>query len=91
MDALSEEKVTSTRVVEFFPIVALDRLDMCVKLSGDMDDELSQRAESVRFESQRKYPQVMSAVIKNNQIIFITRNIDNWGSSQITVNKIKLI
>jgi hypothetical protein len=91
MDALSEEKVTGTRVVEFFPIVALDRLDTCVKLSGDMGDELSQRAESVRFESQRKCPQVMSAVIKNNQIIFITRNTDNWGSPQITVNKIKLI
>jgi len=90
MNALSEEEVASARIVELFSIVALDRFDTCVKLSGDVGEELGQRAESVRFESQRKCSQVMSAVIKYNQVIFITRNTDNRGGPQITVNKIKL-
>jgi len=49
MNALSEEEVASARIVELFPIVALDRFDTCVKLSGDVGEELGQRAESVRL------------------------------------------
>jgi hypothetical protein len=78
VDALSEEELTGARVVKFPPVVALNSLDAGTKLGGGVGDEISKRAESVRFESQRKRPQVMSAIIKNDQVIFITRNADNW-------------
>jgi hypothetical protein len=90
MDALGEEEVTSARVVKLFPVIALDSLDACDKLGGGVGDEVSKRAESVRFKSQRKRPQVVSAIIKYNQIIFITRNTDHWRGPQVTMNKIKL-
>jgi len=90
MDALGEEEVTGARVVKLFPVVALDSLDVGAKLGGGVGDEVSKRAESVRFKSQRKSPQVVSAIIKYNQIIFVTGNTDNWRGPQVTMNKIKL-
>ena len=78
MDALGEEEVTGARVVKLFPIVALDGLDVGAKLGEGVDDEVGTRTESVRFESQRKSPQVVSAIIKYDQIVFVTRNTDNW-------------
>jgi hypothetical protein len=78
MDALSEEELPGARVVELEPVVTLDNLDACAELSGGVGDEVSERVECVRFEAQRKSPQIMSAIIKNDQIIFITRNADNW-------------
>ena len=78
MDALSEEKLTGARVVKLFPVVALNSLDPGAKLGGGVSDEVSKRAESVRFKPQRKRPQIMSAIIKYDQVVFITRNADNW-------------
>jgi hypothetical protein len=78
MDALSEEELPGARVVELAPVVALDSLDACAELGGGVGDKVSERVEGVRFEAQRKSPQIMSAIIKNDQIIFITRNADNW-------------
>ena len=89
--ALSEEKLTGARVVKLFPVVALNSLDPGAKLGGGVSDEVSKRAESVRFKPQRKRPQIMSAIIKYKQIIFVSRNADNWGCPQIIMNKIKLV
>jgi hypothetical protein len=52
-----------------------------------LDDEplpevvLSQKG--VRFNAQRKSPHKMGAIIKNNQIIFITRDGNNWRGPHI--------
>ena len=78
MDALSEEKLMGARVVKLSPVVALNNLDPGAKLGGGVSDEVSKRAESVRFKPQRKRPQIMSAIIKYDQVVFITRNADNW-------------
>ena len=51
MDALGEEEVTGARVVKLFPFIALDSLDAGAKLGGGVGDEVSKRAESVRFKS----------------------------------------
>jgi len=61
MDALGEEEVTGARFVKLFPVVALDSLDVGAKLGGGVGDEVGKRTVSVRFESQRKSPQVVSA------------------------------
>jgi hypothetical protein len=64
IDALGEKEVTGARVVRLFPIIALNSLDTGAKLGGGVGDEVSERVESVRFKSQRKSPQVVSAIIK---------------------------
>ena len=51
MDALGEEEVSGAGVVKLFPVVALYGFDAGAKLSGGVGDELSKRAESVRFKS----------------------------------------
>jgi len=53
VDALSEEKLTGARVVKLSPVVALNSLDPGAKLGGGVSDEVSKRAESVRFKPQR--------------------------------------
>jgi ribosomal protein L14 len=72
VDAAGDEERSGARVVKLVPVVTLDSLHRSSKLYGGVGDESGKCAESVRFETQRKNPQVMSAVIKNNQIIFIT-------------------
>jgi hypothetical protein len=71
VDAAREEERSGTGVVKLASVVALDNIHRSSKLCGGVDDESGKCAESARFETQRKSPQVMSAVIKNNQIIFI--------------------
>ena len=70
--------MTGARVVKLFPVVALDSLDVGTKLGGGVGDEVGKRTVSVRFKPQRKRPQIMSAIIKYDQVVFITRNADNW-------------
>jgi hypothetical protein len=72
VDAAGDEERSGAGVVKLAPVVTLDSLHRSSKLCGGVGDESGKCAESVRFETQRKSPQVMSAVIKNNQIIFIT-------------------
>ena len=77
MDALSEEELTGAGVIKLTTVVALNRLDAGAELGGGMGNEVSKHAESFRFEAQRKCPQIMNAIIKYDQVIFITRNTDN--------------
>jgi hypothetical protein len=51
VNALGEEEVPGAGVVKLFPVVALHSFDAGAKLSGGVDDEVSKRAESVRFKS----------------------------------------
>ena len=87
---MGKKEVTGARVVKLFPVITLDSFDLGAKLSGGVGDEVSKRTESVRLKAQRKSPQIVSAIIKYNQIIFVSRNTVNWGGPQIIMNKIKL-
>jgi len=51
VNALGEKKMAGAGVVKLFPVVALNGFDASAKLSGDMGNELSERAESVKFKS----------------------------------------
>ena len=66
LDALHEEEIAGARVVKLLPVIALDSLDLGAKLGGRVGDEVGERAESVRFKTQRKSPQIMSTIIKYN-------------------------
>ena len=91
MNALGEKEGTGTGVIELFPVVTLNRLDAGAKLSGGVGDEIGERAESVRLKAERKSLQVVSAIIKNDQIIFKTRDANDRRHPQITMNKVKLM
>jgi hypothetical protein len=91
VDALAEEEGTNARVIKLAPVVALDGLHSGAELSRGVGNEGRERAESVRFNTKRKSPQIMCAIIKNDQIIFITRYTDDWRCPEITMYKIKLI
>jgi hypothetical protein len=51
VNALGEEELSGARVVKLSPVVALDSFDAGAKLNGGVGDEVSKRAESVRFKS----------------------------------------
>ena len=74
MDALAEKEGAGAGVIKLEPVVALDGLHMGTELSKGVGDEVRERAESVRFNTKRKSPQIMRAIVKNDQIIFITRH-----------------
>ena len=64
---------------------------MGTELSRGIGDEVREHAESVRFNTKRKSPQIMRAIVKNDQIIFITKHTDDWRCPEITMYKIKLV
>jgi hypothetical protein len=91
VDALAEKEDTGAGVIKLTPVVALDGLHRGVELSRGIGNEVREHAKSVRFKTKRKSPQIMCAIIKNDQVIFITRYIDDWGCPEITMYKIKLM
>ena len=74
---MSEEKHAHAEVVELAAVVAWDGLDDAAELSTDMSEEVLQSGESVRLLAQRKSPQIMTVVIENKQIVFVSKNIRN--------------
>jgi hypothetical protein len=78
MDALAEEKGTSAGVIKLVSVVALDGLHRGAVLCRGVGNEGRESVESVRFNTKRKSPQIMRAIIKNDQLIFITRYTDDW-------------
>jgi len=77
MDAMSEEKHAHAEVVELVAVVAWYGLDDDAELSTDMSEEVLQSGESVRLLAQRKSPQIMTVVIENKQIVFVSKNTRN--------------
>jgi len=91
VDALAEKVGTSAGVIKLAPVVALDGLHRGAELSRGVGNDVCERAESVRFNTKKKSPQIMRAIIKNDQIVFITRHTDDWRCPEITMYKIKLV
>jgi hypothetical protein len=91
VDALAKEEGTSTGVIKLAPVVALDSLHKGAELCRGVGNEGCERAKSARFNTKRKSPQIMCAIIKKDQIIFITRYTDDWRCPEITMYKVKLI
>ena len=72
MNAPSEEESAGSGVIKIFAIVTLNGLDASTKLGGGIGEEVCERAVSIRLEALRKSPQIVSAIIKYDQIIFVT-------------------
>jgi hypothetical protein len=84
-DPVSEEERAGRGVVKLAAVVALNCLDGGGKLRAHIGEKVREDAKSIRFKAQRKSPGVVSAIIKNDQIIFISRHTDNWRGPKITM------
>ena len=59
VNAIGEEERAGGGVVKFTSIIALDSLHSSAKLSGDKSKKVSKHREGVRFQLQRKSPQII--------------------------------
>jgi hypothetical protein len=73
-------------VVELTPIVTLDALNLAIELSADKRKELGDSQKGVRLQTQRKSLRVVPKIIKNDKIIFRTRDANNGRCLKITMN-----
>jgi hypothetical protein len=89
LDVVGEEEGVRGGVVELSSVVALDTTDGATKLHKNIGEEVRESGESVRFEAQRKSLGVMSTIIKNNQVVLITKNTHDRRCPKITVDQIK--
>jgi hypothetical protein len=65
-DTMGSKERAGGGVIELTAIIALDAFDGDTKLSGHIGEELSESGKSVRLETQRKGPEVMRTIIKND-------------------------
>ena len=82
---MGEEEHVGVGVAKFAAVVALNPLNGDIKRGVNISEKVRKSGESVRLETQRKRPEIMRAVIKNNQIILITRDTSNGGGPKITM------
>lgn len=82
---MREKERAGSRVVKLAAIIALDALDGGAKLRRDKGKEISKSSKSVRLETQWKSPYVMGAVVKNNQVVLVTRHTKNRRRPEITM------
>ena len=74
---------------ELGAIVGLKTLGTRVKLSLNMGNKINKLTIDFRFLAKQKGPAEMSEIIKDDQIIFITRVAKNRRSPDITVKECK--
>jgi hypothetical protein len=88
LDAVREEESAGGGVIKLTSIIALDFLDGAIKLRGHKGKEVGEGGEGVRLLAQRESPRVVGAVIEDDQVILVTRDIRNRGGPKVTVYKV---
>jgi hypothetical protein len=83
------EEESAGGVIKLSSIIALDTSDGTTKLRGHVCEEVGECEEGEKLMAQQKSSQVMSAIIKNNQVVVISRDIENKRCPNVTVDQIK--
>jgi hypothetical protein len=76
-DTMSEEERAGLGVIKLTPVVSLDTLDGAAKLGGNKREKVSKSGKRVWLKFKGKRPHKVRAIIKNNEIIFVTENTRN--------------
>jgi hypothetical protein len=84
LDVVRDEESVGEGVIKLTSIITLDALDGAAKLRGHKDREVGEGGEGVGLLAQRKGTQVVDAVIKDDQVILVTRDTRNMGGSEVT-------
>jgi hypothetical protein len=80
-----EDESVGGGVIKLTSIIALNALDGVAKLHGHKGEEVGEGGEGVGLLAQRKSPQVVGAVIEDDQIILATRDTWNMGGPKVIV------
>ena len=89
LNAVREEKGARGRVIELPAVVALNRANRTTELGGDPSEEVQEGGEGVRLETQRKSPQKVGEVIKNQQIVLKAGEAGDRRGPEVAVDKIE--
>lgn len=79
VNTIGEEKSAGGRVIELLAIVTLDVEDGGGTLSFNIGKKVGQSREGVGFKAKWVNPNIVRTIIKNNKIIFETRNSNDGG------------
>jgi hypothetical protein len=82
---MSEEERSGAEVVKLTPVVTLDTLHSVTELGGNKREKVSKSGKHDRFKVKGTLPRKVRAIVKNNEIIFVTGNAQNRRCPQITV------
>jgi hypothetical protein len=74
---MGEKECAGLRIIRFAAVVALDALDGGPKLRANKRKKVRKSEKCLGFEAERKSPNVVGAIIKNNEIIFVSRHTNN--------------
>jgi hypothetical protein len=84
-----EEESAGGGVIKLTSIIALDTPDGAAKLRRHKGEEVGEGGEYVKLLAQRKSPQVVSALIEDDQVILVTRDTRNRGGPKVVVYEVK--
>jgi hypothetical protein len=83
---MSGEECSSGGIVELTVVVALNNFDRAVKLCRDKGNFFD-KVEKVSYLTRKeKSLHKVGAIIKNEQVVFVARNTNNWRGPHITMD-----
>jgi hypothetical protein len=80
VDTVGEEESSCVGVVKLTTIITLQAFYGGAKLSGNKREKISNSGKCVGFEAERECPQEVGAVVKDGEVVFVTRNTGYWRS-----------
>jgi hypothetical protein len=88
LDAMGEEEGTRGVVVELAAIITLEGTDRATELGRDLGEKVGEGGKRVGLQPKRESPQKMREVVYNDQVVFVTREVKDRRSPEITMDKI---
>lgn len=85
LNTAGEEEGAGGGVIKLAAIVTLDIANGGGKLSFNIGEKLGQGGKGVGFEAKLESPNIVRAIIKNDKIIFETRNANDRRCPQVTM------
>jgi hypothetical protein len=77
LDAVREEESVCGGVIKLMSNIALDALDGSTQLRGHKGEKVGEGGEGVRLLARWKIPRVVGAIIKDVQVILVTKETQN--------------
>jgi hypothetical protein len=87
--AIRQEERAQCVIVEFPAIISLQASNGSAELSTNIGMKANDSGQDFRFISQWKRPNIMGMIIKNHNVILVTRIANHWRGPHITMQKLK--
>lgn len=83
-------KLMERSIIKFTPIITLKNFDFSFELSFNIVAKVNKSGERLRFVFKWKDPSKVSVIIKQEEMIFVTRCAQNRRCPYISMNNIKI-